>query len=559
MNSQEYYVTDYNLTASENCLFKAGSVTDNGDYTIAITDNGVIRRVIYMLNSNAGTGINQTQVNWMKSVSANIAQYYVDVPAFVCFNSAASDFASDFAAANVDGVFMGNAPNNNSTTLNNGIYYTYGTKTGSYGNYDASKLGGTYIDLTSDGLDFTVTAECLDKTEMQEMKSIDLVTTYDGSSVVTDAYLTPIWDTDRVYDETGLFVGETGSVTLMYTPSNPEEVVVRDITLGVTYTYGIDYTISGNKVTRVAGGNLPYRPYDEYYLDEPVYVNGVPQGWKVTTKNGKTEDGYTINGTKYMYYDEAYIGASRHVMFSYDKTEAWTGTEITGDTNAQSFIDKLKTEKEGTIMFYGDSITVGCNASGTAYGDYRNPYLPAWNDLVTNSLSEMYGAKINKYNGAVGGWTTAQGAENFTAKVAEVGTTLADIDLLVIAFGMNDPVTNQSSYTASIKQMINTYYEANPNGSVLLVSPMLPNTQSSMICGNQTSCESWLNSVKNSSEYVGKNISLAKVFTMFNELVTVSGKLSRDYLGNNVNHPNDFGVRIYAQVILKTLCGDDFA
>ena len=80
-----------------------------------------------------------------------------------------------------------------------------------------------------------------------------------------------------------------------------------------------------------------------------------------------------------------------------------------------------------------------------------------------------------------------------------------------------------------------------------------------MICGNQTSCESWLNSVKNSSEYVGKNISLAKVFTMFNELVTVSGKLSRDYLGNNVNHPNDFGVRIYAQVVLKTLCGDDFS
>ncbi|MBE7080830.1 MAG: hypothetical protein E7371_06300, partial [Clostridiales bacterium] len=543
------------LALSENCLFKAG----NSDYTIGITDKGVLRRVIYMLDSNAGAGVSQSQVNWVKSVSANIAQYYVDIPAFVCFNSSANDYASDFAIANVDGVFMGNAPSNNSTTLNNGIHYTYGTKTGSYGDYNASKLGGTYIELTCDGLVFTVWAECLNKTEMQEMKSIDLVTTYDGSSVVTDAYLTPIWDTDRIYDETGIFVGETGSVTLMYTPADPAEVVVRDITLGVTYTYGIDYTISGNKVTRVAGGNLPYMPYDKYYLDEPVYVNGKPQNWTVTTENGKTEDGYKISGTKYMYYDEGYIGASHHVMFSYDKTEAWTGTTITGDTKAQSFINKLKTEKEGTIMFYGDSITVGCNASGTAYGDYRNPYLPAWNDLVTNSLAETYGAKITKYNGAVGGWTTAQGAENFTAKVAEVGTTLADIDLLVIAFGMNDPVTSQSDYTASIKQMINAYYAANPNGSVLLVSPMLPNTQSSMICGNQVSCENWLTSIKNSSEYAGKNISLAKVFTMFNELVTVSGKLSRDYLGNNVNHPNDFGVRLYAQVILKTLCGDDFA
>ena len=68
-----------------------------------------------------------------------------------------------------------------------------------------------------------------------------------------------------------------------------------------------------------------------------------------------------------------------------------------------------------------------------------------------------------------------------------------------------------------------------------------------------------LNTIKNSSEYNGKNISLAKVHTMFTELVSVSGKLARDYLGNNINHPNDFGVRLYAQVVLKTLCGDDFS
>ena len=181
--------------------------------------------------------------------------------------------------------------------------------------------------------------------------------------------------------------------------------------------------------------------------------------------------------------------------------------------------------------------------------------MPAWNDLVTDSLAKMYGANITKYNGAIGGWTTAQGAENLSAKIAENGTSFAEIDLFVIAFGMNDPATQESSYVASIKQMINAYYAENPNGSVLLVSPMLPNTQSSLILGNQTLWENTLNTIKNSEEYSGKNISLARVFTMYQELVTVSGKLARDYLGNNVNHPNDFGVRLYAQVILKTLLG----
>ena len=32
-------------------------------------------------------------------------------------------------------------------------------------------------------------------------------------------------------------------------------------------------------------------------------------------------------------------------------------------------------------------------------------------------------------------------------------------------------------------------------------------------------------------------------------------KLFRDWTGNNVNHPNDFMIRIYATVVLKTLLG----
>ena len=534
------------LANAKNCLFK-----DSAGYTIGITDNDVIRRVVFLFDS----GICAEQTSWMKGVASDIKAQYGDVPAFALYsNTYSGNFASDFAAANVDGVFMGNSPNDNSTTQVDGISYTYGTKTGVYGEYQENILGGTYISIGANGLEFVVSVEYLNITEMKNKKMIKLVATYDGSSIVDDAYLAPIWDTDRIYDETGVFVGETGSVTLMYTPSNPKEVVIRDITLGVTYTYGLDYTISGNKVTRVAGGNLPYVTYEEYYRETPVTVNGVEQGWKVDT----VEDDYRYSGTRYMNYAEAYNGVSRYVTFTYDKTEAWTGTTITGDSNAQSFIDKLKTEKTANVLFYGDSITVGCNASGTQWGGNRNPFLPAWDNLVVNSLEELYGATITKYNVAVGGWTTAQGAENLNSQVSSAGASLAEIDLFVIAFGMNDPVTSEADYKASIKQMINAYYAVNPNGSVLLVSPMLPNTQSKMICGNQTLWENALNSVKNSTEYRGKNISLAKVYTIFSELVSISGKLPRDYLGNNVNHPTDFGVRIYAQVVLKTLCGEDF-
>ncbi|MBO4252120.1 MAG: metallophosphoesterase, partial [Clostridia bacterium] len=548
------------LGSATNCLFAAGSITGNGDYTIGITDGGVIKRVIYMLDSATNNGISSAQVNWVKSVAADIEEVYGAVPAFICYNKdVATDFSSDFAAAHIDGVFKGNLPYNNSSTLTGGIYYTYGTKTGSYGTYSTNKVGGTFVAVKASGQNFTITAQCLDKDDMKNKQSIYLVETYDNSSIVTDAYLKPIWDTDRIYDETGLFVGETGSVTLMFTPTDPSEVVVRDITLGVTYTYGIDYTISGNKVTRVAGGNLPYMAYSEYYRSTPVYVNGNPQGFTVTTVNGKAEDGYPIVGTKYLYFSEGFGGFKDYVTFTYNKTEAWTGTTFAGDDGAQSFIDKLKDDKEATIFFYGDSITVGCNATGTAYGDFRNPHLPAWNDLVTDYLANLYGANITKYNGAVGGWQTFEGANNFASKVEECGTTLASIDLLVLAFGINDTDKSESSYITHIETMIDAYLAANPSGSVLLVSPMKPNTQSALVSGNGQQCENALNTIKNKAKYSGNNISLAKVFTMFNELISVSGKLARDYLGNNINHPNDFGVRLYAQVILKALCGDDFS
>ena len=37
-----------------------------------------------------------------------------------------------------------------------------------------------------------------------------------------------------------------------------------------------------------------------------------------------------------------------------------------------------------------------------------------------------------------------------------------------------------------------------------------------------------------------------------------AGKRYRDVTGNNINHPNDFVVRLYAQVLLKTVFGNDF-
>ena len=47
-------------------------------------------------------------------------------------------------------------------------------------------------------------------------------------------------------------------------------------------------------------------------------------------------------------------------------------------------------------------------------------------------------------------------------------------------------------------------------------------------------------------------VAVADMTTMHYNLLE-KGKRYRDMTGNNVNHPNDFLARIYAQVILKTI------
>ena len=180
------------LEAAENCLFKKGDLTGNGNYSIGLVDgSGEIRRVIYMLDSHGcigleAAGLAEDQIAWIKEVSNAVdTAYGEEVPAFACYHIPSLDFQSAFVEkygydasesfsldgssvdcdfgeknenisyfnayveehlkeSNVDGVFSGHDHTNNYSILYNGIRYTYGTKTGTYDRYKTTLLGGTW-------------------------------------------------------------------------------------------------------------------------------------------------------------------------------------------------------------------------------------------------------------------------------------------------------------------------------------------------------------------------------------------------------------------------------
>ena len=92
----------------------------------------------------------------------------------------------------------------------------------------------------------------------------------------------------------------------------------------------------------------------------------------------------------------------------------------------------------------------------------------------------------------------------------------------------------------------------NPKGEIVLVSAMTPSYETDWY-GNQPIFKQALYELEK-----GYNGCVCADVTSIFEYLFEAGKRFRDVTVNNVNHPNDFAARLYAQVQLKTIFGDSF-
>ena len=354
-----------------------------------------------------------------------------------------------------------------------------------------------------------------------------------------DKYLQPVWDTATIYDETGVVIGEEGEVYFLFAPLK-NSVVVRDVHLEKIYQEGKDYVVTARGIKRLKGGELPFWKIDEYFAktyNPPVMLLADPE---------KIE--FSFEEERYIFHSEGADGVRHYLAVSYQTDEKWHGYIPMQDEKAKPFIQALQKNKKAKIMFYGDSITVGCNASGTEYGGMLNPYLPPWYRVVADCLADKFNAEITFENEAVGGWAVKNGQDAFDEKILP---HCKDTDLLVLAFGMNDSHTREEAYVQSTREMMDKYLSRNPNGIILLVAPMLPNCQCKGWRKNQEIFEGSLLKIQQNYQ----NVSVARITSVIFDMEK-TGKPIRDWLANSVNHPTDFCVRIYAQVILQTLLGN---
>lgn len=350
-------------------------------------------------------------------------------------------------------------------------------------------------------------------------------------------YLKPVWNTSSITNETVMFLGEEDSAKLLYSPENI--ISVKNYSLDKTYVSGKDYIVENGAIKRLIGGDIPFFTPEEYYVSEPgQYSIGV---------NKENVPFNLGEGDKFLAYGEGDTFTRRQIAITYNTTEKWNGVIPIGKENRLlGFKEKLEKGEKIKIVFYGDSITTGCNSSGTPMGGNVPPYMDSYPEMITEYLQKKHNGNVQMENVSVGGWSTYDGYNNFDERVLPLVP-----DLLVLAFGMNDLFTPLDEYYKMTEEMVLKLKKVNPNAEIVLVATMWPHTESTWV---QNQIKTLYELLKLENKY--KFVAVADLTTLHGDILKI--KRYRDMTANNINHPNDFMARVYGQVILQTVLGDKF-
>jgi lysophospholipase L1-like esterase len=342
------------------------------------------------------------------------------------------------------------------------------------------------------------------------------------------AKLAPFWLSKTMEGESVLFMKDNDaaqpSAAVLFRPT--KILSVRSSSGEITYVEGRDYVWKpgGKEITLPAGSRIPFKtPKD---LRRPPKS----QPHQLTHRDG---NGEILFGAGHEYHDMQSLVTYAH------ESGAWAGPAPTfvGDQLPHT-LKKLEKKQPLTIALIGDSISTGCNASGWAGVP---PFQPAYQDLLVMNLEATYGAKVLLKNYAVGGTGTEWGLKNI-GKVME-----AKPDLVIIAFGMNDAAgCPAAAYKANIKGMIDAVRKAKPEAEFILVATMLGNKDWTTL--HHELFPQFRDAL---AGLCGQGVALADMTSIWTELL--KHKKDWDMTGNGVNHPNDFGHRVYAQVLSSLL------
>jgi acyl-CoA thioesterase-1 len=189
---------------------------------------------------------------------------------------------------------------------------------------------------------------------------------------------------------------------------------------------------------------------------------------------------------------------------------------------------RLRAGEPVKVIAYGDSITAGGEASSVDL-----EYTPRW---INETLKKQFPkSAITFENGATGGDTTEQGLARLQEKVLARSP-----DLVLIAFGMNDHNVGSVAiprFQDNLRSLVKQVREKT-GAEVILLSTFPPHPDWAF---GTHQMEKYAEATKAVAEEV--KAPYADVFGVYEKVL--KRKDPSSLLGNNINHPNDYGHWLY--------------
>jgi lysophospholipase L1-like esterase len=323
----------------------------------------------------------------------------------------------------------------------------------------------------------------------------------------------PLWRSQASDHEPVLFIQEEGKPLatgkLLFIPSEKFRITHADQVM--PYEEGKDYT---------------WKPGTN--IIELTFTSRIP--FKTAAQMVPPKGSPNMFAT--VLHSEGHFFHDLQVQVSYwHKTDPWPLPYQQQPEQLTRVLAKLRAKQPIKLVALGDSITQGFNASGFKES-YAPPYQPSYPQLVANTLQKRFGSTVTVVNFGAAGAEAGYGVQ-MVPKVTEQKP-----DLVILAFGMN----NGGGFEQKMLKMRDDVMAANPDADIVLVACMTMNPRFA-------NADGFVGMARTLGKMVTTNVALADVATPWIEIL--KKKNFSDISGNNVNHPNDFGHRLYAHVILE--------
>lgn len=335
----------------------------------------------------------------------------------------------------------------------------------------------------------------------------------------------PVWDADIVYGESLTMVRDKDGVAKAPLLFEPIEVLdVTDAKGSIRYEEGRDFKILNREFILTPDSRIFSFTLDEMFPSEWIKGESFP------FPNGNL-----------LFHENSFFH-ERQISVTYTCSRGqWSGVKPRSVARLlPKTVDRLKNGEPFRLVAYGDSITYGANASRLSnVSPYQDPYV----GLFSEGLFRRFGSVVQMINHAVGGKNSEWGIENVDFLVNDYAP-----DLVLLAFGMNDLKWSAEVFAGNMRTMIDRIRSKYPTCEIILVSTSTPNPlltdARAPFYGEQCFQKRELDQV--AAAYTG--IAVADITGM--QAFLHSRKRFIDTTGNNVNHPNDFFHRLYAQYLL---------